>query len=128
MKTRFRTIPLQIALLALLAVPGTPQLRDNSVDPNWAELMSSMERMHAAMAAASATHNPDTDFVNLMLPHHQAAIEMARAELAHGTDPQMRRLAQEIIVDQQSEIELMHLWSKQHPAVSPKLRSSENAH
>jgi uncharacterized protein (DUF305 family) len=49
-----------------------------------------------------------------MLPHHQAAIDMAKAELLHGTDPQMRRLAQEIITDQQSEIELMQLWHKEH--------------
>jgi uncharacterized protein (DUF305 family) len=38
---------------------------------------------------------------------------MAKAELQHGKDPQMRRLAQEIIADQQSEIELMQLWLKQ---------------
>jgi len=48
-----------------------------------------------------------------MLPHHQAAIDMAKAELLHGRDPQMRRLAQEIITDQQSEIELMQRWLKQ---------------
>jgi uncharacterized protein (DUF305 family) len=45
-----------------------------------------------------------------MLPHHQAALDMAKAELMHGQDPQMRRLAQEIITEQESEIELMQLW------------------
>jgi uncharacterized protein (DUF305 family) len=55
-----------------------------------------------------------------MLPHHQAAIDMARVELTQGKDPQMRRLAQEIIVDQQSEIDLMHLWLKQHGPDSQK--------
>jgi len=55
------------------------------------------------------------DFVSLMVPHHQAAIEMAKAELLNGNDLQMRRLAQEIIADQQSEVELMQLWLKQHP-------------
>jgi uncharacterized protein (DUF305 family) len=49
-----------------------------------------------------------------MLPHHQAAIDMARAQLLYGKDPQMRRIAQEIITDQQSEIELMQLWLKQN--------------
>ena len=49
-----------------------------------------------------------------MLPHHQGAIDIAKTQLLFGKDPQMRRLAQEIITDQQSEIELMQLWLKQH--------------
>jgi uncharacterized protein (DUF305 family) len=69
-----------------------------------------METMHAAMAAVERSGNDDTDFVHLMLPHHQAAIDMARTELLYGSDPQMRRLAQEIITDQESEIQLMQLW------------------
>jgi uncharacterized protein (DUF305 family) len=70
--------------------------------------------MHTATASVERSGNSDVDFVRLMLPHHQAAIDMARAQLLYGEDPQMRRLAQEIITDQQSEIELMQLWLKQH--------------
>jgi len=66
--------------------------------------------MHSITGSASS----DADFVRLMIPHHQAAIDMARTQLLHGKDPQMRRLAQEIIADQQSEIELMNLWLKEH--------------
>jgi uncharacterized protein (DUF305 family) len=73
-----------------------------------------MERMHAAMTSVEATGNSDTDFVKLMIPHHQAAIDMAKTQLLNGKDPQMRRLAEEIITDQQSEIELMNLWLKQN--------------
>lgn len=69
--------------------------------------------MHAGMRSVTPTGNNDADFVKLMLPHHQAAIDMAKTELAYGKDPQMRRLAQEIIADQQSETELMRLWIKQ---------------
>ena len=58
--------------------------------------------------------NFDTDFVGLMLPHHQAAIDMARIELTFRKDPQLRRLAQEIVTDQESEIQLMRLWEKTH--------------
>jgi uncharacterized protein (DUF305 family) len=54
--------------------------------------------------------------VRLMLPHHQAAIDMAKTQLLYGKDPQMRRLAQEIITDQQLEIELMQRWLKQQDA------------
>jgi uncharacterized protein (DUF305 family) len=82
-------------------------------DQNWADLMKSMKTMHAAMGTAQPSGNDDEDFVNLMLPHHEAAVEMAKAELLHGNDPQMRRLAQEIITDQESEIQLMSLWLDQ---------------
>jgi len=55
-----------------------------------------------------------------MLPHHQAAIDMAKTQLLYGKDPQMRRLAQEIITDQQSEIELMQRWLRQQEPASTK--------
>ena len=83
-----------------------------SDDPNWSELIASMDKMHMAMGAVEPSGNGDMDFVRLMLPHHQAAIDMAKTELIYGKDPQMRRLAQEIITDQQLEIELMQRWLK----------------
>ena len=43
----------------------------------------------------------------------RVVLTMAKAQLLHGTDPQIRRLAQEIITDQQLEIELMQRWLKQ---------------
>src|SRR5277367_3294017 len=82
--------------------------------PAWSELNSSMEKMHVAIASIRPTGQSDTDFVRLMLPHHQAAIDMAKTELLFGKDPQTRRLAQEIVADQQSEIVLMHAWLKRH--------------
>jgi len=111
----------RLALLALLtctaAMPASPSpspTRGPGADPAWEELVESMNAMHVAMSSVPPSGNADADFVRLMLPHHQAAIDMARAELLHGKDPQVRRLAQEIITDQQSEIELMRLWLKQH--------------
>jgi len=83
-------------------------------DASWSELSAGMDKMHAAMAAVGSSGDSDLDFAKLMLPHHQAAIDMAKTELLYGKDPQMRRLAQEIVTDQQSEIELMQLWLKQH--------------
>jgi uncharacterized protein (DUF305 family) len=94
-------------------------LRETSaIDLAWSELHTSMEQMHRAMASVEASGNSDVDFVRLMLPHHQAAIDMAKTQLLYGTDPQMRRLAQEIITDQQSEIALMHLWLQQRAALT----------
>ncbi len=91
-----------------LANSGQP-----TVDPDWSELIASMDKMHMAMTAIKPSGNSDLDFVRLMLPHHQAAIDMAKTQLLYGKDPQMRRLAQEIITDQQLEIELMQRWLKQ---------------
>jgi uncharacterized protein (DUF305 family) len=76
----------------------------------------SMDRMDKGMKSAPMNGDVDHDFATMMTPHHQGAIDMAKAELLYGKDPVMRRLAEEIIVDQQSEIQAMQLWlSKQHP-------------
>jgi len=92
-----------------------PHLGDRlASDSHWSELNLNMEKMHRAMASVEPSGHSDVDFVSLMLPHHQGAIDMAKAQLLYGTDPQMRRLAQEIITDQQSEIALMQLWLQQH--------------
>jgi uncharacterized protein (DUF305 family) len=71
---------------------------------------ASMKQMDREMAAAPMNGDVDHDFATMMIPHHQGAIDMAKAELNYGKDPVMRRLAQEIVVDQQSEIEAMQLW------------------
>ena len=101
-----------VPVVAIAAWPQDPHLMGHMAthDTNWVALMKNMEAMHAAMSAIEPSGNSDADFVNLMLPHHQAAIDMARTELRYGSDPQMRRLAQEIITDQESEIQLMQLW------------------
>ena len=114
----FRMRFLYLAVLPVVAVAVWPQ--DHSMshmakgDANWAALMKNMEMMHAAMAEVEPSGNDDADFANMMLPHHQAAVDMAKTELLYGNDPQMRRLAQEIITDQESEIQLMHLWLSRH--------------
>ena len=74
------------------------------------EMNGSMERMDRRMAEAPMNGSFDHDFASMMIPHHQGAIDMAKAELLYGKDPVMRRLAQEILVDQQSEIDAMKLW------------------
>jgi uncharacterized protein (DUF305 family) len=84
-----------------------------------------MHRMHEAMSHIPAAPDADEDFVRLMFPHHQPALDMAKTQLLCGTDPQVRRVAQEIIADQQSEIDLMQLWLKNYEAAASK---QDNAH
>jgi uncharacterized protein (DUF305 family) len=73
-----------------------------------AAMDQAMDRMMARMHVP-ATGDADRDFVMMMIPHHQGAIDMAVAELRYGTNPQLKRIAQEIIVDQQQEIAAMQL-------------------
>ncbi|WP_352431771.1 DUF305 domain-containing protein [Pyrinomonas sp.] len=86
-----------------------------STERSFPELMSeAMALMHKEMEAAPRTGDPDHDFVVAMIPHHQGAINMAKAVLLYGKDERVRRLAQQIIAEQQYEIELMRLWLERH--------------
>src|SRR5437879_527936 len=78
-------------------------------------LDEAMARMHHGMASAERTGDPDRDFVASMIPHHQGAVDMARGVLLHGKDPALRRLAEGIVADQQTEIAYMRRWLQEHP-------------
>lgn len=82
----------------------------------------SMETMHKGMAQAVKNDDPDHDFVTMMIPHHQGAIDMARALLSHGKDIRLQRLAQEIITEQQNEIKIMQAWLDRHQFSGPRSR------
>ena len=69
---------------------------------------AAMARMHQGMSIPY-TGDPDRDFAAMMIPHHQGAIDMAVLELRFGRDERLRRLAQEIIVEQQAEIVVMRM-------------------
>jgi uncharacterized protein (DUF305 family) len=79
---------------------------------------AAMKKMMDDMAT-TPTGDVDADFVAMMVPHHQGAIEMAIAVLRYGRNPRIRRLAQEIIVTQQQEIAVMRLAAGQ--ALPPSL-------
>ena len=89
-------------LSAISTVPFSVSARKADAD-----LDKSMERMHAEMQKVRYSGNADADFASLMVPHHQGAVQMAEVELQFGSDPRLRRLAQEIILTQQSEIDVM---------------------
>lgn len=87
----------------------------------------SMERMHADMMVPPSG-DPDRDFAAMMIPHHQGAIDMAKAQLAYGRDPVLRRLAQGIIVEQGQEIEVMRRALAERPAASGIASPASGAH
>jgi Domain of unknown function (DUF305) len=76
--------------------------------PFLAENNAAMDKMMAGMTV-KPTGDVDVDFAAMMIPHHQGAIDMALAELRYGKNEQLRRIAQEIVVDQQQEIIAMRL-------------------
>jgi uncharacterized protein (DUF305 family) len=67
------------------------------------DMLKMMDDMHGP----GYTGNADVDFLAMMIPHHQGAVDMARLVLIHGRDPLSRQLAEEIIAGQQAEIMAM---------------------
>jgi Domain of unknown function (DUF305) len=97
------------ALIACALSGGTLRVAATGDEaPFLAENDAAMTRMMSAMAV-KPSGDVDKDFVAVMVPHHQGAIDMAQAELRHGHNEQLRRLAQEIIVEQTQEIAVMRL-------------------
>jgi uncharacterized protein (DUF305 family) len=70
-----------------------------------ASMKSMMNGMHV-----KTTGKPDEDFVRMMIPHHQGAVDMAEVELQYGADPELRQLATDIVAAQDKEILQMKAW------------------
>ena len=112
-KSRYRsTLGLTAAALIVAATAVGCPLPRGTRGPEKADFMAesaaAMDKMIASMAV-TPSGDVDRDFIAMMVPHHQGAIEMAQAELRYGRNEQLRRLAQEIIVTQRQEIVAMRL-------------------
>jgi uncharacterized protein (DUF305 family) len=90
-----------VGILAGSATAENTQTYRAAMDAAMARMMTGM---HVEPRA-----DVDHDFAAMMIPHHQGAIDMAVAEIRYGRNAQLKRLAQEIIVDQQQEIVAMRL-------------------
>lgn len=86
-----------------------------AADPGSADqgYMQAMQRMQQDMPKQH-TGNPDADFVGMMIPHHQSAVDMAKIELQYGKDPEIRKMAEEIIKGQEREISELRRWQEKH--------------
>ena len=84
------------------------------------ENAAAMNEMMADMTI-KPTGDIDRDFVEMMVPHHQGAVEMAEAELKYGHNQRLRRLAQEIVANQQQEITTMQNAVSEHGSSTVQL-------
>jgi hypothetical protein len=100
-------VDLVVAMCALALVYVTACSHSSSEDtPFMAKSDAAMARMLAAMRI-KPTNDVDRDFVAMMVPHHQGAIDMAYEELSYGRSEPLRGLAQEIIATQEEQIAVM---------------------
>lgn len=90
---------------------GGPAPAQGADTPSSKAFAAANEKMHAAMAVP-LTGDADVDFVRGMIPHHQGAVDMAKIVLEHGKDPELRKLAQDIVAAQETEISFMTAWLK----------------
>lgn len=98
-----------VLALGLLAVPAAAQDTMHQHGGSGDAMQAAMQQMQGGMDMP-ATGDVDVDFARMMIPHHQGAIDMAKAELASGKDPQLRQLADEIIAAQEKEIAFLKTW------------------
>ncbi|MFA6966330.1 DUF305 domain-containing protein [Bosea sp. (in: a-proteobacteria)] len=121
--TRFVSASLALGLFSALALAGpalaqqhqghgAPAAKTADSAATTAYKAANM-KMHKDMDIAF-TGDADADFVRGMIPHHQGAIDMARVMLAHGKDPELKKLATGIIADQEKEIATMRDWLKKN--------------
>ena len=99
---------MRLGFIGLVVITGIAACAGGSDEPFVASSSTAMKEMMKAMAIRPSG-DVDRDFVAMMIPHHQSAIDMAQAELRYGKNEQLRRMAQEIVVTQQQEIAAMRL-------------------
>ena len=105
---RLTLLPALIFAAAVMSGPAHAQEA-----PAHKGYMDAMMKMDKAMPKDS-TGNADTDFARMMIPHHQAAVDMSKVLLQHGKDPALRAMAQKVITDQEKEIAELQEWLKTH--------------
>jgi uncharacterized protein (DUF305 family) len=95
---------------ALIAAPAIALGQAMNHDMGGQALMQANERMMDAMQDMEPSGDTDKDFATMMVDHHKGAIDMAKVQLEHGDDPELRALAEKIIADQEKEISQLQEW------------------
>ena len=97
------------------AAAAAPQFIASTAKSFDALMADAMAVMDFGMRHAPMNGQQEHDFVTMMIPHHQGAVDMAKALLLTTRDPALRNMAQGIVAEQQIEIQLMQQWLKDHP-------------
>jgi len=96
---------------------AAPSVFTATTAKSFAALMDdAMAVMDAGMTKAPMNGKSEHDFMTMMIPHHQGAVDMAKAVLLYSQDPEVRNLALGIIAEQQIEIQQMQAWLARHPS------------
>lgn len=126
MKTSFSALTrLRLSALAasmLLAAPAafaqtgaaTATAQSMPMTSEQQAMMQTMEKMNRDMMAGMHVPGPDQSFAAMLLPHHQGAVEMAQAYLKGGKDPELRRMAEKTVTDQEKDILELREWQAKH--------------
>lgn len=118
---RIATIAAAVGLAMVLAAPAFAQTNTEAMDHGSMPMgemkgaskayMDAMQKMDDEMSAMKMTGKPGVDFAKMMIPHHQSAIDMAKAYLESGeNDPELVKLSNEIIAAQETEIAFLKAW------------------
>jgi uncharacterized protein (DUF305 family) len=94
--------------------PGAEHGKTVVGSPAAAAYRAAIDRMHAGMNK-QLSGDPDRDFAEGMIPHHQGAIDMAKVELEYGQDPELKKIAAAVIEAQEAEIAFLEAWLMKHP-------------
>ncbi|CAK6501334.1 MAG: DUF305 domain-containing protein [Pantoea sp.] len=111
------SLTLAALMLALPAAvmaqkPDMKMSHDMNMSPASKDYMSGMQQMHDGMMNAVKDKDADRAFAKGMIEHHKGAIAMAETELKYGKDPEMKKMAENIISAQKEEIKQMENWLK----------------
>lgn len=107
---------LTLAAAAIAALPALAQAQHQghgAAGGSDQAYMDAHQKMMGSMQA-QPTGDADRDFATMMIPHHQGAVDMARVQLRYGKDPELRRMAQKIVGDQEREIAEFRAWQQKN--------------
>jgi uncharacterized protein (DUF305 family) len=109
-----------------MAAGKAPVFVASTAKPFAALMGDAMAVMDDGMQRAPMNGVAEHDFVTMMIPHHQGAVDMAKALLLYTKDPELRNVAQGIITEQQNEIRVMQAWLERYQAAQSKAAPDSN--